>query len=316
MADQDHEGEAGEIRGAGDAPGQVGDVPAPSSQPVVPPLDLPGQSPLFHAEQADRYDRQRLITLYQEMFGCRLVVVVDNIFPYAVTLFEELIYDADPSQDLHLLLNTPGGDGETAVRLARAAQSRCREFTVIVPDIAKSAGTILALGAHHIIMGPVSDLGPIDPQFQLADGSLVGAKDIIAAVDDASAKIQAAPDTYPLHASLLSDVTGLMVQQARAALARTDDLLIEALRTNPDRAADDVKDLSQALHKPLIEQPQSHGAIFGAAEAIAAGLPVVVADPATPQWQLIWRLWAKYFTLFQRVYEGERASKMIPWQQQ
>lgn len=315
MADQDHAGEASASGHPGESRREVGDVPAPPARPVIPPFDLPLQSPLFHAEQADRYDRQRLIGLYQEAFDCRLVVLVDNIFPYAITLFEELIYNADPAQDLHLLLNTQGGDGETAVRLARAAQSRCREFTVIVPDMAKSAGTILALGAHRIVMGPVSDLGPIDPQFQLPNGSLVGAKDIIAAVDDASAKVQEAPDTYPLHASLLSDVTGLMVQQARAALARTDDLLVEALRTNPDRTANDVETLARSLHEPLIEHPQSHGAIFGATEAAAAGLPVDVADPTSPHWQLIWRLWAKYFALFQRVYEGERASKLIPWQQ-
>jgi hypothetical protein len=315
VADEDQQGEAGAGGDAGVASGESSDVPAASPQPVAPPFQLPEQSPLFHAEQADRYDRQRLITAYQDAFGCRLVVLVDNIFPYAVTLFEELIYNADPTQDLHLLLNTQGGDGETAVRLARAAQSRCREFTVIVPDMAKSAGTILALGAHHIIMGPISDLGPIDPQFQMANGSLAGAKDIIAAVDDATAKVQEAPDTYPLHASLLSDVTGLMVQQARAALARTDDLLAEALRTNPDRSAEEVETLASALHEPLIEQPKSHGAIFGPGEAAAAGLPVVSADPASLQWQLVWRLWAKYFALFQRVYEGERASKLIPWAQ-
>jgi len=52
-----------------------------------------------------------------------------------------------------------GGDGETAVRLARATQGRCKEFTVIIPDQAKRADTILALGAHYILMGPVGDLG-------------------------------------------------------------------------------------------------------------------------------------------------------------
>jgi hypothetical protein len=128
--------------------------------------------------------------------------------------------------------------------------------------------------------------------------------------------VQAAPDTYPLYASLLSDVTGLMVQQARAALARTDDLLVEALRTHSDRSGDDVQKLARALHEPLIEQPKSHGAIFGFDEAFAAGLPVTLADPSGLQWQLVWRLWAKYFALFQRVYEGERASKLIPWPQQ
>jgi hypothetical protein len=280
---------------------------------VDQPISLPEQSPLYHAEQADRYDRQNLIAVYQARFDCRLIVMVDFIFPHAVTLFEELIYDADPGQDLHLLLHTPGGDGETAVRLARSAQARCRELTVIVPDIAKSAGTLFALGGHRILMGPTSDLGPVDPQFQLPDGSLVSAKSIIAAVDEASRRVQEAPDTYPIHAALLTDVTALMVQQARAALARSEDLLEEALRSNPDRGEAEIASLKQALAEPLIGKPQSHDAIFGPREAVAAGLPVEQVDYRSERWQVIWRLWAKYFTLAKRVYEGERVSKTMPW---
>ncbi len=278
-------------------------------------IELPEQSPLYHAQQADRYERQQLIAAYQDEFRCRLIVVVDAIFSYGITLFEELIYDADPNQDLHFLLYTPGGEGETAVRLVRSAQARCRELTVVVPDLAKSAGTLLALGAHHILMAPTSDLGPVDPQFQLPDGSLASAKAIIAAVEEASAKVQEAPDTYPIHASLLSDVTALMLQQARAALARSDDLLEEALRSNPDRTEEQCAALRQALKEPLIGKPQSHDAIFGAQEATTAGLPVLHADPRSRQWEVLWRLWAKYFALGSRVYEGERASQVLPWPQ-
>ena len=111
-------------------------------------------------------------------------------------MFEELIYDASPCEDLHVLLHSPGGDGEIAIRIVRAAQSRCKELTVIVPDQAKSAATLLSLGAHHIMMGPASDLGPIDPQFFI-DGEWVAAKDIIAAVDNAADKVVESPETYP-----------------------------------------------------------------------------------------------------------------------
>jgi hypothetical protein len=106
-----------------------------------------------------------------------------------------------------------------------------------------------------------------------------------------------------------------MVQQARAALDRTGDLLIEALRSNPDRSAEEVDLLRSALEEPLIEQAKSHGAIFGYDEAAKTGLPVVAVDPSTPQWQIIWRLWAKYFARANRFYEGERASQEIPWPQ-
>lgn len=315
MAGTGRESQESTGRGAGDAPRQAADVPEASDASVAADVTLPDQSPLFHAEQADRYARQDLITSYEEVFGCRLVAMVDAIFPWAITLFEELIYDADPHQDLHLLLWTPGGDGETAVRLARSAQARCRELTVVVPDVAKSAGTVLALGAHSIVMGPVSDLGPIDPQLQLPNNQLVSAKDVIAAVEEATQKVQEAPETYALHAALLAEVTALMVQQARAALDRTGDLLTEALRCNPDRSADEVDELAKALTTPLIDAPKSHGAIFGYAEASEAGLPVRLADPRSTQWQIVWRLWAKYFALGAKVYEGRRASKLLPWQE-
>ena len=100
------------------------------------------------------------------------------------TLLEDLLYDCGTDTDLHFMIDSPGGVGEVAVRLARSAQSHCRELIVIVPDQAKSAATLLALGSHHIMMGPASDLGPIDPQILLGR-EWVAAKDIIAAVEDA-----------------------------------------------------------------------------------------------------------------------------------
>jgi membrane-bound ClpP family serine protease len=240
--------------------------------------------------------------------------MVDVIFPASVTLLEELLVGADPEQDLHLILDSPGGDGETAVRLVRSAQARCRELTVIVPDQAKSAGTILVMGAHRILMGPTSDLGPVDPQFQSPSGpGLYSAKDLIAAVENADAAIAANPDSYPLHVSLLADVTAVMVQQARSALARTDDLVREALASNPDRTADEVETIAQALKEKLIDLPQDHGAVFDAAAAREAGLPVATVDPNGDQWRLVWQLWAKYFQLSQRVYEGRYASQELPW---
>jgi hypothetical protein len=274
--------------------------------------DLPTQSPLFHAQRADRYQRQELIRKYESRFDCRLAVVRDAIFPDSVTLFEELVYDADPTQDLHLILGSPGGDGETAVRLARQAQSRCERFVVIVPDQAKSAATLLAMGAHEILMGPTSDLGPVDAQYQLEEGGgLVSAKEIIAAVESAEAAVQSRPETYPLHASLLSNVTALMVQRARSAMARTDQIGVLALRSNPARTPEEAEELWRKLKSPLSEEPADHGAIFDADDAIAVGLPVTKLDPASVQWQIIWRLWAKYEVLGARVYEGHGSSQTL-----
>jgi len=186
------------------------------------------------------------------------------------------------------------------------------ELIVIVPDQAKSAATLLCMGAHQILMGPTSDLGPVDPQFQVAgiDG-LVSAKDIIAAVEAAEQAVEQRPDTYPLHASLLSNVTALMVQQARSATKRTDQVAVQALRSNPTRSSADAEALWERLKDPLALEPADHGAVFDADDAQSAGLPVVKLDPQGDHWQFIWRLWTKYAILRARVYEGRYASHVM-----
>ena len=241
------------------------------------------------------------------------MVLIDSLFAHSVTRFEETLYDADPNENLHMMLSTQGGDGETALRLVRQAQSRCAELTVIVPDQAKSAGTLFVLGADHIYLGPTSDLGPVDPQLLLPNGQLAAAKAIIAAVDEAERRIKNHPATYPLHVSMLGGVTALMVQQARDALGRAKDLLREALACASGRKDKDVEKLANTLQAPLIGKTQSHGTIISASDAAGFGLPVQAANPAEPRWQAIWRLWAKYTVLNAAcVYEGRQASVVVP----
>jgi hypothetical protein len=65
---------------------------------------------------------------------------------------------------LDLILETPGGSGESAEDIIRILRGRYPDLAVIVPGWAKSAGTIMAMAADEILMGPTSALGPIDAQ--------------------------------------------------------------------------------------------------------------------------------------------------------
>lgn len=271
----------------------------------------PPQSPYFRAANSGRYERQSLIAAYEDTIGCRLAVMVDAIFDYSVTVFEDLIYDANPEEDLHLIISSPGGDGEAAVRLVRSMQHRCRELTVIIPNQAKSAATLLALGAHRILMAPFSDLGPVDAQIWTGQG-FTSAKDLIAAVDDAAANVLDAPGSYPFYVSFLGDITAIMAQEARSAFGRSHALLTEALRSNPDRSSPSIASLVANLRGPLIDQSQSHAALFSADDALKAGLPIEQAEMGGSQWAMVWQLWTKYFALSPiRIYEGRRASHIL-----
>jgi len=149
--------------------------------------------------------------------------MIDLIHPDSITLFAELLHKADPAKELHLLLRSDGGDGEVAIRLARMAQATCSRFVVVVPDVAKSAATIFALGADEVIMGPPSDLGPIDPQVYVPDRGYVSAKDVRSAVETALNDVSDRPGTYPLHSAMLGmgNVDATLFQFAKSALDQT-----------------------------------------------------------------------------------------------
>ena len=77
-------------------------------------------------------------------------------------------------ESVAVVLDTPGGVVEVVERMVTVIRSRYESATVIVPDRAMSAGTILALSADRIMMDDLSCLGPIDPQIE-KDGKLVPA---------------------------------------------------------------------------------------------------------------------------------------------
>ncbi len=65
---------------------------------------------------------------------------------------------------LNLIISGPGGDGTVAEKIIELCRAYCKQFRVIVPNRAKSAATLVALGADEIVMGYCSELGPIDAQ--------------------------------------------------------------------------------------------------------------------------------------------------------
>ena len=78
---------------------------------------------------------------------------------------DDLLRSVGETENLELIIHSSGGLPENARKIVKMCRACCKNFTIIVPDAAKSAATIIALGADKIIMGNTSELGPIDPQF-------------------------------------------------------------------------------------------------------------------------------------------------------
>ena len=64
---------------------------------------------------------------------------------------------------ISLYLYTLGGDVLAAWNIVNLIRQFCNELEIIVPWKARSAGTLMCLGANNIIMTKQATLGPIDP---------------------------------------------------------------------------------------------------------------------------------------------------------
>jgi hypothetical protein len=74
-----------------------------------------------------------------------------------------------------LFLITSGGDADAAYRIATCLQNKYKQFLLFVPGYCKSAGTLVALGAHQIVISDQGEHGPLDVQMQRKD-ELVGSE--------------------------------------------------------------------------------------------------------------------------------------------
>ena len=81
--------------------------------------------------------------------------------------------DLDEAGSLTVLLNSPGGDIESAYRMLLALRDKAGDIEVLVPERAKSAAAFFCLGADSIHMGRYGELGPLDPQILDLSGSAI-----------------------------------------------------------------------------------------------------------------------------------------------
>lgn len=79
--------------------------------------------------------------------------------------FMAAVHQLEREKGLDLILHTPGGDiAATEAIVTYLWTMFNRDIRVLVPQLAMSAGTMIACAARIIVMGKQSSLGPIDPQ--------------------------------------------------------------------------------------------------------------------------------------------------------
>lgn len=235
---------------------------------------IPTQSPKYWAKEKDRYLRQLLIADIEELTGRPL-------FVYFSQLDQEInhtdpddiaeIISATDSDEADIFIQTPGGLVDACEKIVNVLRKKFRQYRVVVPSWAKSAGTVIALSSNEIVLGINSELGPIDPQWNIG-GNPVPCELI--------AKDSAFPEHIRQMAQLASDRMEKMAT----------DLLQNGMMSG--KTADEISLAIAKLSKS--SGYMSHGAVIDSNEANDLGLNVKYLSPDDAIWSRVWLLYCMY----------------------
>ena len=224
---------------------------------------------------------------------------------------------------LDLFLHSPGGQTEVPWRLITLIRDFADRFCVLIPGMAHSAATHLAMGADQIVMGPRWRLSPVDPARShpllpsRADGEPpppVSVQDLRRCVEFVKGEIGVgSPDAFAqVIVALFEKVHPLAIGAIQQSYDLARLISRKALSTHMDPETD--KERIDRIVTAFADEFYSHGYWIGWREAKQIGLKVERADDDL--WELMWSLhgqYRSYFELLSPGRSGREASRPIVW---
>jgi hypothetical protein len=165
----------------------------------------------------------------------------------------------DRSKDVLLLLLSRGGSIEPAYQISKLCKTYSNQrFIAVIPRHAKSAATLIAIGADEIHMGPLGQLGPIDPQL----GGLPAL-----GVSQALKTIASVAEGYPKSAEMLAKYLQavLTVEQIGYCDRISESAVQYAVRLLSTKPG--VSDKAGTIAKELVHEYKDHGFVIDLDEA-------------------------------------------------
>jgi membrane-bound ClpP family serine protease len=151
--------------------------------------------------------------------------------------FMTVVYQLDRSKGLDLLLHTPGGETAATESLVDYLRSMFgTDIRAIVPQLALSAGTMIACASKEILMGKHSSLGPIDPQL----GGLP-AHGIVEEFRRAYTEIKADQMKIPIWQPIIAKYHPTLIGEAEKAIKWAKEMTGEWLETGMFRGDPQAK---------------------------------------------------------------------------
>lgn len=250
-------------------------------------------------------NNRKLIAYVAKLGSPNPAISSDDIAP-----FGSMLSATGEVDNLDLMIHSPGGNGVVAEKIVDMCRRYCKkQFRVIVPNMAKSAATLISLGADEVVMGYCSELGPIDPQKVISVGGVIqqiSAQSFIQARKSLLKELQKSKKQG-------LDITGYLQQLASSTMdpafilecekevefakdfvrKRMPDNMLKVkfpnlnLSQRKRKASDIAKNLTSTNERFI------HGRMIGPAECNSIGLNILELKQDDPYWEMIFALYVR-----------------------
>lgn len=229
---------------------------------------------------ANEFIEQQLnirLAALEEAFESDVLCLVAPIGEPIDDLVRVMVEDRRHRVDTHapaltVLLTTEGGSAETVQHIVETLRHHYDHVNFIIPRVAYSAGTVLALSGNEIYMDYYARLGPIDPQVATPSGRWVPALGYIAkweelvkkskagTLTEAELTVMATFDLAELYYFEQAKKLAIMLVQQWLANYKFKSWTVtetQGLPVNPQRRMARARQIARALSNP--ERWHSHG---------------------------------------------------------
>jgi hypothetical protein len=207
-----------------------------------------------------------------------------------------------PVPKLDLFLYSRGGTTETPWKIISLLREYTTNLGVIIPYRAHSAATHITIGADEIIMGPLSEISPVDPtrmhpllpRDAQGESIPISVQDLHHCLKFVRREIKGGDEHQKLvevYEKLFEYVNPLALGAIEQSYQLSRLISKKVLETHFDPERDQEK-IKYIIDK-LSGYYQSHAYTIGRKEA-KEDLGLSVTYPDTPLWEAIWNLYTYY----------------------
>jgi len=196
--------------------------------------------------------------------------------------FMMAIHKLDRTKGLDVILHTPGG-GITSTqsivdylhKMFRANPNPVPDIRAIVPQIAMSAGTMIACSCREIYLCKHSNLGPIDPQL-----AGIPAYGVLKEFETACKEVKDDPAKIPIWQPIISQYRPTFLSRCENAILQSNSFVKQQLATVMFHGQPDAKMKAAKIVKSLTHYARNrmHDRHIHYEEALSLGLNVKLIE--------------------------------------